>query len=94
MKLILFHSHTCKQCRNQVKEFTDNPPSIQLEMVDIDAGVKDNDSSAFERIYISMRNYGITDLPTTVLINDDNDLIRKFIDFVETKEIEENLLML
>ena len=57
-------------------------------MVDIDARVKDNDSSAFERINVSMRNYGITDLPTTVLINDDNSLIRKFIDFVETKEIE------
>lgn len=94
MKLILFHSHTCRQCRNQVKEFTDNPPSIQLEMIDIDEGVENNDSSTFERIYLSMRNYGITDLPTTVLLNDDNALIRKFIDFVETKEIEEKLLML
>ena len=77
-ELHLFTASWCKCCRQQKEKFADWVPPVKLFVHDIDS--KDS--------FFKSKDYGITDVPTTVLVRDDGQVIWKWVDVTEPKEIE------
>lgn len=78
-RLMAFTANWCKCCREQKEKFIDWTPPVPLEVHDIDKP----DS------YKMTRKLSITDVPTTVLVRDDGQVIWKWVDVTEPKEIED-----
>lgn len=79
MKLIYFYSKTCKQCRLQAEEFEKNPTSLELKKM----WIYDDGAPCL------CRKYRVTDVPTTVLVDDDGRMLHAFIDLHTTTDIED-----
>lgn len=79
IKLIYFYLKTCKECRRQEEEFEKHPPRYEMRRVEAysEAGPP------------LMRKYRVTDVPTTVIVDECDRLIHMFIDFHTTTDIED-----
>lgn len=80
MRLILFHSRTCKTCRTQTEEYETNAPLLTPEIIEC---FVDEEAPAM------MRKFHITDVPTTILLDDQDKLIYKWVDFVRTERVND-----
>jgi thiol-disulfide isomerase/thioredoxin len=84
VKLLFFHAPWCPQCRDLEADIKDNdiPTGVTIIKVDYDTNQ-------------SLRQkYGVTVQTTVVLIDDEGNLVRKFVayDDPSLKSIKENLL--
>lgn len=77
MRLILFYSETCRTCKNQIKEFEETKPLLEVEKMECSSS----------DIPDLMKKYNVTDVPTTILISDEGALLYRWVDFVRTRMV-------
>lgn len=65
MKLIKFGADWCNPCKIQNKEFEENPPKIELQIIDVDKSDED-----------LVSKYNIKNIPVTILIDNDKEIHR------------------
>ena len=65
MKLLQFKAVWCNPCKQQTKEFEENPVDVELETIDIDEDDKD-----------LATKYSIRSIPTMILLSDNEELNR------------------
>lgn len=75
MKLIQFKASWCGPCKQQTKEFEENPLDIELETVDID-----EDKEGL------VEKFGIGSIPTMVLL-ENGDIIHEWIGITKSSTI-------
>lgn len=82
MRLLFFQSRTCRTCRRQKEEFESKTPGVDVQAVD----VTDSDAP------VLMRRYHVTDVPTSILVNDDGMVVEKWVDFVRSENIKRKIV--
>ncbi len=82
MRILFFHSRTCRSCRRQREEFKTKPPGVEVKKID----VTDDDAPML------MRRYHVTDVPTSILVKDDGAVVRKWVDFIRSENIKEEIV--
>ena len=65
MKLLQFKASWCNPCKQQTKEFEENPVDVELVPIDIDEDDKD-----------LATKYSIRSIPTMILLSDNEELNR------------------
>lgn len=79
MKLIKFQADWCMPCQRQKEEFKINPiKNVELIEIDIDDDI-DNLSA----------KYKVMSIPTLILIDDNDNLINKWIGFTKSEIIND-----
>lgn len=81
MKLLFFHSRTCRTCRKQAEEFATHKPAVHVDDLDI----------SDEGTPVLMRRYRVTDVPTSILVKDDGTTIARWVDFIESERINNKI---
>lgn len=81
MKLLFFHSRTCRTCRKQAEELATHKPAVPVDDLDI----------SDERTPVLMRRYRVTDVPTSILVKDDGTTIARWVDFIESERINNKI---
>lgn len=81
MKLLFFHTRSCKTCRKQVEEFDAHKPTVPIDDCDI----------ADEKTPVLMRRYHVTDVPTTILVKDDGMTLARWVDFISSERINNKI---
>lgn len=81
MKLLFFHSRTCRTCRKQAEEFASHKPAVPVDDLDI----------SNEGTPVLMRRYRVTDVPTSILVKDDGTTIARWVDFIESERINNKI---
>ena len=79
MKLIKFSAEWCGPCRTQKKEF-ETKPLDNVELIEINI---DEDDEALTS------KYKVMSIPTLVLINDNDEVINKWVGFTKSEVINE-----
>lgn len=78
MKLYKFYASWCGPCKQQTKEFEENPVDIELEAINID----EDDKGLTTK-------YGIRSIPTTILIDENSSVIQKWVGFTKSSTIND-----
>lgn len=80
MKLLQFKASWCNPCKQQTKEFEENP--VDTELVPIDVDEDDNDLAT---------QYGIRSIPTMILVGDNDEVLNKWVGVTKSSTINEFL---
>ena len=79
MKLIKFQAEWCMPCQKQKQEFKTNPiENTELVEVDVDNDVDDLCSK-----------YKVMSIPTLILLDDNDNLIKKWVGFTSSETIND-----
>lgn len=82
MRLLFFQSRTCRSCRRQKEEYEAKSPGVEIRAID----VADDDAP------VLMRRYHVTDVPTSILVNDEGMVIEKWVDFIRSENIKSKVV--
>lgn len=80
MKLLQFKAVWCSPCKQQTKEFEENPVSIELRAIDIDD--EDNDLDLVTK-------YNVRSIPTMLLMDDNDEVMYRWTGFTKSSTINE-----
>lgn len=75
MKLLQFKASWCNPCKQQTKEFEENPLDIELQPIDVD---EDNEDLATK--------YKVMSIPTMILVDKDQ-ILNKWVGFTKSEII-------
>ena len=78
MKLLQFKASWCNPCKQQTKEFEDNPLNIELQSIDVD---EDNEDLATK--------YKVMSIPTMILLSDNEEILNRWTGFTKSNIINE-----
>lgn len=78
MKLLQFKASWCNPCKQQTKEFEENP--VDTELVPIDVDEDDNDLAT---------QYGIRSIPAMILVGDNDEVLNKWVGVTKSSTINE-----
>lgn len=78
MKLLQFKASWCNPCKQQTKEFEENPVDVELETIDIDEDDKD-----------LATKYSIRSIPTMILVGDNDEVLNKWVGVTKSSTINE-----
>ena len=78
MKLYKFYASWCGPCKQQTKEFEENPVDVELEAINIDEDDKDLTTK-----------YGIRSIPTMILLGDNDEVLNKWVGITKSSTINE-----
>ena len=78
MKLLQFKASWCNPCKQQTKEFEENPVDVDLEAIDVDEDDKD-----------LATQYSIRSIPTMVLVGDNDEVINRWTGVTKSSTINE-----
>lgn len=78
MKLLQFKASWCNPCKQQTKEFEDNPLNIELQSIDVD---EDNEDLATK--------YKVMSIPTMILLSDNEEILNRWTGFTKSSTINE-----
>lgn len=77
MKLLKFEAVWCAPCKRQNEEFRDNPVKISVRNIDIDEEEE------------LQTKYDVGSIPKMILLDDDDSIIKEWVGFTESKEIND-----
>lgn len=80
MKLLQFKAVWCSPCKQQTKEFEENPVSIELRAIDIDD--EDNDLDLVTK-------YNVRSIPTMLLMDDNDEVMHRWTGFTKSSTIND-----
>lgn len=78
MKLLQFKAVWCNPCKQQTKEFEENPLDIELQPIDVD---EDNEDLATK--------YKVMSIPTMILLSDNEEILNRWTGFTKSSTINE-----
>ena len=78
MKLLQFKAVWCNPCKQQTKEFEENPVDVELVPIDVDEDDKD-----------LATQYGIRSIPTMILVGDNDEVINRWTGVTKSSTINE-----
>ena len=78
MTLLQFKAVWCNPCKQQTKEFKENPVDVELEAIDVDEDDKD-----------LATKYSIRSIPTMVLVGDNDEVINRWTGVTKSSTINE-----
>jgi thioredoxin 1 len=78
MKLLQFKANWCGPCRQQTKEFEENPVDVEVVAIDIDE----------DEAELSTK-YGIRSIPTMILIGDNDEMLHRWTGYTKSSTINE-----
>lgn len=78
MKLLQFKASWCNPCKQQTKEFEDNPLNIELQSIDVD---EDNEDL--------VTKYKVMSIPTMILLSDNEEILNRWTGFTKSSTINE-----
>lgn len=78
MKLLQFKAAWCGPCKQQTKEFEENPIITDIEAIDIDDDSEDLSTK-----------YTVRSIPTMILIGDDDKVLSRWTGFTKSDVINE-----
>ena len=78
MKLLQFKAMWCSPCKQQTKEFEENPVDTELVPIDVD---EDEEGLTTQ--------YSIRSIPTMVLVGDKDEVINRWTGFTKSSTINE-----
>lgn len=81
MRLLYFYMKTCKQCRRQTEELDKNATDYEIERIDCES----DEAPAL------MRRYRVGDAPTIIALNDEGQVVIRWVDFTKFSVIEAEL---
>ena len=67
MKLLQFKAVWCNPCKQQTKEFEENPVDVELVPIDVDEDDKD-----------LATKYSIRSIPTMILLSDNEEILNRW----------------
>lgn len=79
MILYKFYASWCNPCKQQTKEFEENPVNAEVYPIDIDEET-DNELQV---------KYNVRSIPTIILTDNDGNVIQKWIGFTKSSVINE-----
>lgn len=78
MRLLQFKASWCNPCKQQTREFKENPVDVELVPIDID-----EDSTGLTT------EYNIRSIPTMILVGEDNKVIKRWTGITKSGTINE-----
>ena len=78
MKLLQFKASWCNPCKQQTKEFEENPVDVELEAIDVD---DDNEDLATK--------YKVMSIPTMILLSDNEEILNRWTGLTKSNTINE-----
>ena len=78
MKLLQFKAGWCGPCKQQTKEFEENPIDVEVVAIDIDE----------DEAELSTK-YGIRSIPTMILIGDNDEMLHRWTGYTKSSTINE-----
>ena len=78
MKLLQFKASWCNPCKQQTKEFEENPVDVDLEAIDVD---DDNEDLATK--------YKVMSIPTMILLSDNEEILNRWTGLTKSNTINE-----
>ena len=78
MKLLQFKAMWCSPCKQQTKEFEENPVDIELIPIDVD---EDEEGLTTQ--------YSVRSIPTMILVGDKDEVINRWTGFTKSSTINE-----
>ena len=78
MKLLQFKASWCNPCKQQTKEFEENPVDVELVPIDIDEDDKD-----------LATKYSIRSIPTMILLSDNEEILNRWTGVTKSSIINE-----
>lgn len=78
MKLLQFKASWCNPCKQQTKEFGENPVDVDLEVIDVD---DDNEDLATK--------YKVMSIPTMILLSDNEEILNRWTGLTKSNTINE-----
>ena len=78
MKLLQFKASWCNPCKQQTKEFEENPLNIELQPIDVD---DDNEDLATK--------YKVMSIPTMILLSDNEEILNRWTGLTKSNTINE-----
>ena len=78
MRLLQFKAVWCNPCKQQTKEFKENPVDVELEAIDVDEDDKD-----------LATKYSIRSIPTMILVGDNDEVINRWTGVTKSSTINE-----
>lgn len=81
MKLLQFKAVWCNPCKQQTKEFEENP--VDAELVPIDVDEDDNDLAT---------KYSIRSIPTMILLSDNEEILNRWTGVTKSNTINEFII--
>ena len=83
MKLLQFKASWCNPCKQQTKEFEENPVDVDLEAIDVD---DDNEDLATK--------YKVMSIPTMILLSDNEEILNRWTGLTKSNTINEFIVEL
>lgn len=81
LKLIKFSAEWCGPCKNQKKEFEDNPIDIEIKEIDVNSG--DSEDIAL------IEKYKVMSIPVMVIVDSEGATKARFVGFTPSNKIKE-----
>lgn len=78
MKLLQFKASWCGPCKQQTKEFEENPIDTELVPVDVDEDEED-----------LATKYNVRAVPTMILVGDNDEVLSKWVGITKSSTINE-----
>ena len=78
MKLLQFKAIWCSPCKQQTKEFEENPVDTELVPIDVD---EDEEGLTTQ--------YSVRSMPTMILVGDKDEVINRWTGFTKSSTINE-----
>ena len=78
MKLLQFKASWCNPCKQQTKEFEENPVDVELVPIDVDEDDKD-----------LATKYNIRSIPTMILLSDNEEILNRWTGVTKSSIINE-----
>lgn len=81
MKLLQFKASWCNPCKQQTKEFEENPVDVELVPIDVDEDDKD-----------LATKYSIRSIPTMILLSDNEEILNRWTGVTKSSTINEFIM--
>jgi thioredoxin 1 len=78
MKLLKFWSEWCNPCKQQTKEFEENPVAVEVKSIDVD---EDTEGLTDQ--------YKIMSVPTILLVDNEGTVIKRWVGFTPSSTINQ-----